>query len=85
MSDTSWMLDIDKMDQEIDPADKKSDSVNPPLPIPEDDPIETSIDPNDKSDSSWLDSLDDDEDDGYEPVVPRTSAVSYTHLRAHET
>ena len=73
MSDTSWMLNIEKPDQEIDPADKESNSVNPPLPIPEDDPIETSIDPNDKSNSSWLNDL--DEDDGYEPVVPRTSGL----------
>lgn len=73
MSDTSWMLDIGKPDQEVDPADKESNSVNPPLPIPEDDPIETSIDPNDKSDTSWM--LDLDTDDGYEPVVPRTSGL----------
>ena len=43
MSDTSWMLDIEKLDQEKDPADQELNSVNPPLPIPEDDPIETSI------------------------------------------
>jgi len=73
MSDTSWMLDIEKLDQEKDPTDQESNSVNPPLPIPEDDPIETSIDPNDKSDTSWMNDL--DTDDGYEPVVPRTSGL----------
>ena len=72
MAEKDWMDSLD--DLEKDPTDQKSNSVNPPLPIPEDDPIETSIDPNDKSDASWLDSLE-DEDDGYEPVVPRTSGL----------